>query len=599
MALDCIQWCARRQQVLGTRISSLRAALLNKKNNLDRTDLLVVANVIIMLNSFGIGIFLDHPYNAQILIYEGIFHLALFPFTWVARWHFWVSNLWAMGGLVSMWLCAQYTGGVQSQLLLWISMLPVIMLLLVDLKTAIFWLCVVILAHTGMYKLTADGQVQDLQTGDVSYSFLAFVSYAGLLIYTMLGVRLNDLMLQNQINSLAEENKKLLKIQKELRLLHRSRDEFVASVGHEMRTPMVAILGFNSAIQKKVDSHSLAHEGSRHIEKSTQHLLKLINNILDYSQLQAGKVSVHLENTNPRRVVEEVVNIRLKDAEINGIDLKFQIKGDFDGVCELDYLKFKKILENLIDNALKFTEKGLVLIRLVEMGDWIRVEVSDTGVGIPKADQFKIFNRFELGDVKRSQRFAGTGLGLAITKGFVHLLDGSMGVVSEEGKGALFWIEIPANKVGAHIQLDSSNTHDFNTSAVLDHASLLLVDDNSLNLMVAEMQLRKCFPKLKVHACLSAEAAIKAMGEHVFDVALIDLDMPDMNGLDLARWIRRQKDERISQMPMAAFTANADGKERIRCLNAGMNDVLIKPLEETMLRQRVGILLGVAINKNH
>ena len=301
---------------MGAWFSALREAFLNKKNNLDRTDLLVVANVIIMLNSFGIGIFLDHPYNAQILIYEGIFHLVLFPFTWVARWHFWVSNLWAMGGLVSMWLCAQYTGGVQSQLLLWISMVPVIMLLLVDLKTAIFWLCVVILAHTGMYKLTADGQVQDLQTGDVSYSFLAFVSYAGLLIYTMLGVRLNDLMLQNQINSLAEENKKLIKIQKELRLLHRSRDEFVASVGHEMRTPMVAILGFNSAIQKKVERTSPVYEGARHIEKSTQHLLKLINNILDYSQLQAGKVSVHLEKTNPRRVVEEVVNMRFNDAAL-------------------------------------------------------------------------------------------------------------------------------------------------------------------------------------------------------------------------------------------------------------------------------------------
>jgi signal transduction histidine kinase len=600
MAIDLTQWFRRRRQQLADSVCfwALKAAFLEKKKNLHRTDLLVVANAVIMLNSFGIGIYLDNPFNSQILIYEGFYHLALLPFTWVSRWHVVVSNLWALGGLVSMWLCAQNTGGIESQLLLWISMLPVIMLLLVNLKTAIFWLCLVILAHIGMYGLTVDGKVQDLQAGNVSYSFFAFISYAGLLVYTMLGVRLNDVMLQNQIHSLAEENKKLLKIQKDLRLLHRSRDEFVASVGHEMRTPMVAILGFNSAIQKKVEHASLVYESSRHIEKSTKQLLKLINNILDYSQMQAGRLSVHLEATNPRRVVEEVVSLLMHDAELKGIDLKVQIKGEFQSIYKIDYLKLKKILENLIENALKFTDKGLVLIRLIDMDDWIRIEISDTGIGIPKADQFKIFNRFEMGDVKRTQRFAGTGLGLAIAKGFVHLLDGSMGVVSDEGKGALFWFEIPANKVGAHIQLESNNTKRIDAEDVHDRASLLLVDDNRLNLMVAEMQMRKCFPKVKVKACLSAEAAIQAMGEQAFDVALIDLDMPDMNGLDLARWIRRQKDERTSHMPIAAFTANADGKERIRCLNAGMNDVLIKPVEEIVLRQRVGLLLDMAFKRH-
>jgi signal transduction histidine kinase len=569
-----------------------------KKSTLNRTDLLMVANGVISINSFGVGLFVITPHDANILIYEGIYHLALMPLTLVSRWQVLVSNLWAIGGWVSMVVCASLTGGIHSQYLLWISMLPVIMLLLVDLKTAMGWMLLVMVTHLAMYKLTSNGQIQSLQMDGSHYILLAVLSYAGLLVYTMLAVSLNDLMRQNQIKSLANENKNLQEIQKNLRLLQQSREEFIASVGHEMRTPMVAILGFNSAIQKKIKKNSTVMGYSLHVARSTKNLLMLINNILDYSQLQAGKVNVNIERVNPRKVVEDVLNVRMEDADLKGIFLKLQVKGEFLGLYDLDYLKLKKIIENLLDNALKFTEKGHVLVRMMDLNDRIRFEVSDTGVGIAKSDQVKIFNRFEMGQTKRVQRFAGTGLGLAIVQGFVHMLEGSIGVVSQEGQGTLFWFELPAKNLSANICNESHRMGELSSPVKVEHFSLLLVDDNRLNLMVAEMQLQKCFPKAKVTACLSGQAAIDTMKTNVFDAALIDLDMPHMNGMELTRWIRRQSDERIAHMPIAAFTANADAKERMRCLSAGMNDVLLKPLEEMVLSQRLGLLLEMRLGRN-
>lgn len=216
--------------------------------------------------------------------------------------------------------------------------------------------------------------------------------------------------------------------------------------------------------------------------------------------------------------------------------------------------------------------------------------MSDTGNGIAPQVQSRIFKRFERADLETNRKYGGTGLGLAICDGLVKIHGGTIGVSSQEGLGSTFWIQLPlqqACSADAPLQL----AEPIQTLPADAEFRVLLVDDNKLNLMVAEIQLAKAWPRLKMVSCQSGAEALAAIAHQRFDLALVDMVMPEIDGIELTRRLRAHQDPQVAQMPVVAFTANVEPHERKRCLQAGMDDVLTKPMDEKLMVSSISALL--------
>jgi CheY-like chemotaxis protein len=232
-------------------------------------------------------------------------------------------------------------------------------------------------------------------------------------------------------------------------------------------------------------------------------------------------------------------------------------------------------LRNLLGNALKFTTQGEVLLHIHAGHDRLNFEVRDTGRGIALDQQAHIFRRFEHADVQTTRAYGGTGLGLSICEKLVQLQGGQIGVRSIEGHGAAFWFHVPL------VLAPTGPTTQRLDEALSENEALriLVVDDNPMNLMVAQLQIQKCWPHAQIVTLDSAAKALVLLDEQTFDVALVDMVMPEMDGMALTRQIRQQFPALTARMPILALTANTNPVDRQRCKDAGMDDVLDKPMD--------------------
>jgi len=241
-----------------------------------------------------------------------------------------------------------------------------------------------------------------------------------------------------------------------------------------------------------------------------------------------------------------------------------------------DRQRLIQILNNLIDNALKFTAQGGVQVRVQPVGRGVLFEVEDSGIGIAPEKQKQIFNGFEHADVQTNRQYGGTGLGLSICERLITLQGGTLGVSSEIGHGARFWFQLPLRSVAVKAA---------KAARVLEDKpfDILLVDDNAVNLLVARMMLKKCFPKANIVDANSGSVALDALRQHSFDLVLMDMVMPEMDGTQAAHIIRHELPKPVRHIPIIALTASANPVDADRCLSSGMNDVLHKPLDEQRL----------------
>ena len=253
-----------------------------------------------------------------------------------------------------------------------------------------------------------------------------------------------------------------------------------------------------------------------------------------------------------------------------------------------DRQRVMQVLKNLVDNAVKFTTRGRIQVRVQPVGAGILFEVEDTGIGIAEDRQEQIFNRFEHADVQTNRQFGGTGLGLSICESLVKLQGGLIGVHSVQGQGARFWFQLPLRVVAAKDGLAAVEIARTLASRPL---KILLVDDNAVNLMVARLMLKKCFPKSEITEATSGAAALDSLRQTSFDLVLLDMVMPEMDGLDVVRALRRDFAPPVRQMPVLALTASSNPVDRDKCLEAGMDDVLNKPIDQQQLVDKISALL--------
>ncbi|MCM1212069.1 MAG: ATP-binding protein [Blautia sp.] len=376
------------------------------------------------------------------------------------------------------------------------------------------------------------------------------------------------------------------RVQKQAEQANVAKSAFLANMSHEIRTPMNAIVGLSDIIMEESRGRKV-YEYACDIKSSSRNLLALINDILDLSKVEAGRMELVPVEYHVKTLVNEVLNMMDVVASKHGL----MMKSEFDMSIPCGYLgdegRIKQILINLLNNAVKFTEKGHVKISVAGKPDGEKdserliFQIEDTGCGIREEDIDGIFEDFKQVDSKRNRKVEGTGLGLAITKHFVELMQGSIGVESVYGEGTTFTVEIPQKIVDerplSEIPETDARAEEQLAPFVAKDCKVLIVDDNTVNRKVARLRMRSY--GLEIEEADSGPAAIALVRQKRYDIIFMDHMMPEMDGIEAAQIIRKDCGENGSLPVMIALTANAMEGVKESFLANGFQDFITKPLE--------------------
>lgn len=368
-----------------------------------------------------------------------------------------------------------------------------------------------------------------------------------------------------------------------------AKETFLANMSHEIRTPMNAIMGMSYQLSKTslTSRQSLFLDA---IHNSAEHLLVIINDILDISKIEAGKLNLENIGFNIDAVVKSAVQVMQHKAEEKGLALGMTIDENINQVLIGDPHRFKQVLLNMVSNSIKFTEKGAVHIscNLQDQSagsQLLRVTITDTGIGMDEAFLSQLFTKFSQEDDSVARKYGGTGLGMSICKKLIELMKGTIEVTSKKNHGTSITFTLPF-LTGSQSDMPAKEEINFDSS-VLKGSRLLLVEDNEMNRLVATTVLENY--GISFMEATNGEEAIHFMQKEKFDLVLMDVQMPVLNGIEATKIIRR---DISSSIPIIALTANAIKGESDRCIAAGMNAYISKPFEEAVLIRTIGSLLG-------
>ena len=357
-----------------------------------------------------------------------------------------------------------------------------------------------------------------------------------------------------------------------------------SNMSHEIRTPMNAIIGMTHLLRRGGVTPVQADRLDK-IETASEYLLNVINNILDLSKIEAGKFILEDVPVSVNSLLANVISISTERAQTKGLDLKI-VSASFPSNLRGDPTRLQQAVLNYVSNAIKFTKEGSVTLRAIRLDETdeavrVRFEVEDSGIGIPPEAQTRLFHAFEQADNSTTRKYGGTGLGLVITRRLAELMGGEVGVESTQGVGSTFWFTTRLKKSEHLDELYAAVTTDAESSISQRFAGrrILLVDDEPINLEVARFLLESS--GLTVETAENGVEAIDRAKKAAYEVILMDVQMPKLDGLDATRQIRGLPGYRDT--PILAMTANAFAEDRKRCLDAGMDDFLIKPFDPEML----------------
>jgi len=372
-----------------------------------------------------------------------------------------------------------------------------------------------------------------------------------------------------------------------------AKSEFLANMSHEIRTPLNGIIGFTDLIRKtKLD------ETQKHyiniIHQSGKTLLTIINDILDFSKIEAGKLKLEIEKVNLKDLLAEVSDIVSYPLEGKDLALNLKLEENLPAFVWTDEMRLKQVLINLLNNAVKFTEKGEVTLCVKILKRYsrnlklFRFEVQDTGIGIRKEKQKAIFEAFAQEDGSISKKYGGTGLGLTISNRILKLGDSTLQLQSEPGKGSCFYfdLKLKTSDEGRKAEKVSGTEYRLPSQPLNKAYRILIAEDNKINLLLAHTLIKQISPGATVFEAMDGKEAVKLYLKERPDLILMDIQMPNMNGMDATREIRSHEAE--DHIPILALTAGNMKGEKEKCLAAGMDDFLAKPI----IKQNLELVLS-------
>jgi len=485
---------------------------------------------------------------------------------------------------------AYHSGGVASPVMIWMGIVPILPLFTVSRRWSYAWLMISFVSVVVIYWAQRHGMVP--LSDDKSQQELALsASMIGLLCITqvMLVMTYDSANAQN-IRHIQRKNETLNTLSQDLQLANVHKDRFLATVSHEMRTPLNAIMGYLGLLRTTDNLPTIATSYVQGAQNSAAHLLTVINDLLDYSQICQGKLVVTPQTVNLHQVLKETHQTLAPKAAGQALDYVLDIDTNLPHWVRIDPHRFAQIFLNLLGNALKFTEHGTVTTRVrfepapldLEASELI-LQVQDTGIGIPSESIHHIFEPFvqldTQPDLGNDNSLRGNGLGLSITQNLIKNLGGTITLVSQVGVGSTFEVHLPiktAQAPTASNQAPVDQTHQ-------DEIYLLLVDDHATNRLVASATIKRGLPNARIDEARNGTEAIEKMKANHYDLVLMDLIMPDYSGIEVTRIIRTECQPPLCDVEVVALTANVAEDAVKACLEAGIRELLPKPFNREVL----------------
>lgn len=398
------------------------------------------------------------------------------------------------------------------------------------------------------------------------------------------------------INKRKQVEQELIEAKKMAEESGRVKEQFLANMSHEIRTPMNAIIGFANLLLKEKDRFTPEQRKYINaIHNSGENLLVIINDILDFSKIESGKFELENVDFVLPQVVSNVLHLFKHKAVEKDIKLLHEIAKDVPPNLVGDPVRLNQVLVNLINNAIKFTEKGHVKLKVEKLKKndgkaLIRFSVQDTGIGIPSDKLETIFDSFTQASSDTTRKYGGTGLGLTIVKTIVELQEGEISVQSQLGEGATFTIDLPfevSQKSGKPVKQEE--TSGFEEISNLKGVKVLMAEDNEINQELAKFIFEDLGWDLDIAE--NGLVALEKLKKNKYDIVLMDIQMPEMDGYQATLKIRNEFDPPLSEIPIMAITAHALKSEVQKCLDAGMDDYISKPFQVEELARKVAVLV--------